>query len=382
VVERRGTDSYKYDMLDPVFGRSDILPMWVADMDFQSPPEVVAAVAECAARGVYGYTFRSREASQAFVRWVGEQHRWTIAREWMLASPGVVTALALGVRVLTEPGDKVLVQTPVYPPFMSVVKENGRELVTTELVAGDGRYTIDWDDFERKVAGGVKLFILCNPHNPVGRQWTADELRRMGDICLRNGVTILSDEIHCDLALPDHTHTVLASLSDELAAVTVTLMAPSKTFNIAGTMNSVVVASDPAVRGKLAAELNALHINGGNIFGHVAFKAAYEHGAAWRDELRHYLAANVEAARDFIATEMPDVVMYRPEASFLVWLDFRKLGMPHSEVADRLVNIGKVGLNDGRTFGPGGEGFMRLNVGCPRSVLDDGLRRIKTAFEL
>lgn len=380
VIDRYGTDCYKYDMAGAVFGRPDVLPLWVADMDFQSPPEVVAAVEECAHRGIYGYTYRSREAEQAFVDWVGTHHGWTIGREWMLASPGVVTALSLGVRMLTAPGDKVLVQTPVYPPFMSVVKENGRELVTGTLVEGGPRYEIDWEDFEEKLRTGVRLFILCNPHNPVGRQWTRDELLRMGELCLRYGVVMLSDEIHCDLALFGNRHTVMASLSDAIAANTVTLMAPSKTFNIAGTMNSVVVASNPALREIFARELKVAHINDGNIFGHVAFKAAYRYGAPWREALLRYLEGSIDMAAEFFATEMPQVRMYKPECSFLVWLDFRGTGLSHREVGDRLVNRGLIGLNDGETFGPGGVGFRRLNVGSPRSVIGDGLRRIRKSF--
>ncbi len=379
-VDRRGTDCVKYDMAEAVFGRPDVLPLWVADMDFESPPEVMAAIVECARRGVYGYTYRSGEAEQAFVDWVAVQHGWAIEREWMLASPGVVTALSLGVRTLTAPGDKVLVQTPVYPPFMSVVKENGRELVTSTMIDGGPRYEIDWKDFEAKLREGVKLFIHCNPHNPVGRQWTRNELLRMGELCLRYGVVVLSDEIHSDLALFGNRHTVMASLSGPIAANTVTLMAPSKTFNVAGTMNSVVVASNPALREAFARELNATHINGGNIFGHVAFKAAYLHGAPWREALLRYLESNIEMAEKFFAAEMPQVRMYKPECSFLVWLDFRGTGLSHAEVGDRLVNRGLVGLNDGESFGPGGTGFRRLNIGSPRSVIADGLNRIRKSF--
>ena len=379
-IDRRGTDCVKYDMSEAVFGRPDVLPLWVADMDFESPPEVMAAVEECAHRGVYGYTYRSKEAEQAFVDWVAVQHGWAIEREWMLASPGVVTALSLGVRTLTAPGDKVLVQTPVYPPFMSVVKENGRELVTSTMIEGGPRYEIDWDDFEAKLRMGVKLFILCNPHNPVGRQWTRKELLRMGELCLHYGVVVLSDEIHSDLALFGNRHTVMASLSEQIAANTVTLMAPSKTFNVAGTMNSVVAASNPALREAFAHEINAIHISGGNIFGHVAFKAAYLHGAPWREALLRYLEGNIEMMAEFFAAEMPQVRMYKPECSFLVWLDFRGTGLSHEEVGDRLINRGLVGLNDGESFGPGGIGFRRLNVGSPRSVIADGLQRIRKSF--
>lgn len=380
IVDRHNTDSVKYDLNRVVFGREDVLPMWVADMDFQSPPEVMAAVEECARRGIYAYTYQSDEAKNAFMEWVAGKHGWRIEKEWMLTSPGVVTALSVGVRMLTDKGDKIMVQTPVYPPFLSVVTDNERELVVNRLVEGEEKYEVDWEDFERNLAGGVKLFILCNPHNPVGRQWTRAELERAGDLCVKYGAIILSDEIHCDLALFDNRHTPIAAISESIAAATVTMMAPSKTFNIAGTMNSVVIISDPELRARFSKELSVLHINGGNIFGHVAFKAAYEHGSAWRDELLGYLERNADVTYKFFTEQMPRVKMYKPECSFLVWLDFRGTGYSHEEIGDRLINIGKVGLNDGAAFGPGGEGFRRLNIGCPLSVLEEGLRRIGRSF--
>ena len=381
IVDRHDTESVKYDLNKLVFGREDLLPMWVADMDFQSPPEVMAAVEECARRGIYAYSYRSQEATNAFVDWVGTQHGWAIDKEWTLTSPGVVTALSVGVRMLTVKGDKVLVQTPVYPPFLSVVTDNERELVVSRLFEGGERYEIDWADFEKRLAEGVKLFILCNPHNPVGRQWTREEIERMGRLCVEHGVIILSDEIHCDLALFGNRHTPMASVSEDVAASTVTMMAPSKTFNVAGMMNSVVVISDPELRKRYSQELNVLHINGGNIFGHVAFKAAYEHGAPWREALLRYLERNAETAYRFFTEQMPEVKMYKPECSFLVWLDFRGTGYSHEEIGDRLVNIGGVGLNNGADFGPGGEGYIRFSFAADGQSIEQAIDRMSAAMK-
>nr|WP_227462002.1 aminotransferase class I/II-fold pyridoxal phosphate-dependent enzyme [Odoribacter sp. OF09-27XD] len=261
--------------------------------------------------------------------------------------PGIVTALSVAVRAFTEKRDKVLILTPVYPPFFAVVTENGRELVCSSLVVENGHYEVDWADFEDKLRQGVKLFILCNSHNPVGRVWRAEELKRMGDLCCKYGVLILSDEIHADLALPGFKHTVMASLSEDIAAHTLTAMAPSKTFNIAGMMNSLIVSSSSELLGKYNREMLALHLDVGNIFGHVTLKAAYRAGGEWLEELRIYLGRNVDFADEYIRHELPYVKMLRPEGSFLLWLDFRPTGLRHEEVGRILTEKARVGLNDG-----------------------------------
>lgn len=378
VINRYGTDCYKYDAAEKVFGRADILPMWVADMDFQSPPEVIAAAKECSERGVFGYTYRSDEAEHAFIKWVNNRHSWEIKQEWMVASPGVVTALSVGVRVFTEPGDKVMIMTPVYHPFFSVVEECGRQLACSSLVIENDKYVIDWNDFEATIKENVRMLIISNPHNPVGRQWTKDELERIGNLCLKYKVIILSDEIHSDLPLFGHKHTVMASVSEEIAGLTVTMMAPSKTFNIAGTMNSVVVISSPELRERFSREISMLHINGGNIFGHVTFKAAYEHGAPWLEALIPYLENNIRFTDDYIRRELPGVSLFMPECSFLLWMDFRGTGIPHDKMRELLINKAKIGLNNGTDFGPEGEGFHRMNIGCPLSIVEEGLKRIKS----
>lgn len=380
ILDRRGTDCVKYDDLYRNFGCTDILPMWVADMDFRTAPSIIGAARACCERGVFGYTFRSEEAKQAFIDWVGRHYNWNVQSGWISISPGIVTALSMSVRAFTEKGDKVLILTPVYPPFFAVVKENGRELVCSSLVIRNGRYEVDWENFEACLKAGVKLFILSNSHNPVGRVWTPAELRRMGELCCRYGVWILSDEIHADLALPGHRHTVMASVSEEIAARTLTAMAPSKTFNIAGMMNSLIVASSPEMLERYNREMLALHLDVGNIFGHVTLKAAYREGGEWLEELRTYLGKNADFADEYIRREMPFVRMIKPEGSFLLWLDFRPTGLSHEEVGRLLVEKARVGLNDGKAFGEEGTGFRRMNIGCPLSVLQEGLQRIKAAF--
>lgn len=380
IIDRWNSDSVKYDGLNAEFGCQDILPMWVADMDFQAPPAVLEAARKCCERGVFGYTFRSDEGKEVFRDWVRRRYDWDTRPEWLSSSPGIVTALALSVRALTQPGDKIMIMTPVYPPFFSVVRDNGRQLVYNPLKREEGKYVIDWEDMEEGMKGGVKMLILCNSHNPVGRVWTKEELKRIGDLCCRYDVLIVSDEIHADLALFGNRHTVMASVSDEIANRTLTAMAPSKTFNIAGMMNSVVVARNPEILEKYNRELLALHLDSGNIFGHITLKAAYKYGEEWLNELAMYLGNNVDFALDYFRRELPDVQVCRPEGSFLLWLDFNPTGISHEECGDRLLKRGKIGLNDGLTFGEEGRGFRRMNIGCPRSVLEDGLKRIKSAF--
>ncbi len=380
IIERYHTDSVKYDGVYDEFGCGDILPMWVADMDFQAPPAVMEAIREYCDRGVFGYTFRSAEANDAFRDWVKRRYGWDTKQEWLSSSPGIVTALSLAVRAFTQPGERVLIMTPVYPPFYSVVRDNGRKLVYNPLIREEDKYVIDWENLEEGLRGGVRLLILCNSHNPVGRVWPREELQRIGELCCRYDVLIVSDEIHADLALFGHRHTVMASVSDEIAYRTLTAMAPSKTFNIAGMMNSVVIASNPDLLNKYNKELLALHLDSGNIFGHVTLKAAYLHGEEWLNELVCYLENNVTFAMDYFQQELPDVRVCCPEGSFLLWLDFNGTGLSHEILGERLLKRGRIGLNDGLTFGAEGQGFRRMNIGCPRIVLEEGLARIKKAM--
>lgn len=380
IVERGGSASVKHDNMMIHFGRTDLLPMWVADMDFKSPQAVLDAAMERCKHGVFGYTFRTDNAKQAFVDWVAKRDNWQITKEQVTISPGICTALSVAVRCYSQPGDRVVIMTPVYHPFHEVVLRNGRELSRSPLCFNGGGYEIDWNDFENRLNGAAML-ILCNPHNPLGRVWSYEELKRIGELCVKYGVIIISDEIHSDLMLFKKQHLVMAATSPEIADITVTCMAPSKTFNIAGMLNSLVVATNPELLRKFNEEITTLHLDLGNLFGHITLEAAYRHGEEWLDELTEYLSESVLITEKFVAQEIPGVNFVRPEASFLIWLDFRRTGYSHEEIKYRLINKGLVALNDGLEFGADGEGFMRLNIGCPRSMLLDGLNRIKLAMQ-
>lgn len=376
IIDRRGTSCFKYDARKEVFGREDILPMWVADMDFQSPPCVRDAAMKLTQHGIFGYTFRSAESVDLFIDWVDKRYSWTIKREQITSSPGIVAALPIAIRALTAPSDKILIQTPVYPPFHTIVKENERTLITSKLIQDEFEWRIDWDDFEEKLKMGVKMFILCNSHNPIGKVWKKEELLKMGELCCKYNTIIFSDEIHSDLALFGNQHTVMASVSDEIAQNTITAMAPSKTFNIAGMLNSLIIAESKEIYDKFHKELTSLHLDLGNIFAHITMEAAYREGGKWLEELKKYLEKNVEYALDFTKQELPGLKFIKPEGSFLLWLNFRETGLPHKEIKDILINKAKVGLNDGLTFGPEGEYHFRMNIGTPLSIVKEGFERI------
>jgi cystathionine beta-lyase len=380
IINRRGSSSVKYDSLKEVFGRDDIHPMWVADMDFQAPPSVLDAVRQTAERGIFGYTFRSVESVDQFINWVQRRYNWEIKREWITSAPGIVAALPVSIRAFTKPGDKILIQTPVYPPFHNIVKENNRVLVKSPLIEGEDGWNIDWNDFENNLKDGVKMFILCSSHNPLGRVWNREELKRMGELCVKYGTIIFSDEIHADLSLYGNTHIPMASVSEEIASSTITAMAPSKTFNVAGMLNSVIISSSPTLFSGYQSELLSLHLDLGNIFGHISMEAAYSGGENWLEDLKEYLEKNIDYASDFLQRELPQITFRRPQSSFLLWLDFRKTGLTHTEVRERLLNVCKLGLNDGLAFGSEGEGFFRMNIGTPLANVQEGFNRLKSGF--
>ena len=379
-IDRRGSCSVKYDSLKEVFGREDLLPMWVADMDFRTAPGVLKAVRDAADLGVFGYGFRSADSVDSFIAWVESRYNWSVKREWVSSAPGIVAALPLAINALTSAGEKILIQTPVYPPFHAIVKENGRTLVKSPLINTGTGWEIDWADFENRLADGVKMFILCSSHNPLGRIWSPEELKRMGDLCCKYGAVIFSDEIHADLSLYGNRHTVMASISEEIAQNTITAMAPSKTFNVAGMLNSVIVSSSERLLASYNGELKRLHLDLGNLFGHITMAAAYREGGEWLENLKIYLEKNIDFAHDFLANEVPGVTFLKPQSSFLLWLDFRKSGYTHEEVRNRLLDISKLGLNDGLAFGRDGEGFFRMNIGTNRARVEEGLKRLKAGF--
>ncbi len=379
VVERAGTASVKYDMRHEIFGKADVLPMWVADMDFETPQCIRKAVMERASHPVYGYSFMPDTYFEAFTGWVKRRHDWNIKKDWIVFSPGIVTAINAAVLSFTNPGDGVIVQPPVYFPFFDSVKNNGRKLLYNQLVYDGTTYTIDFDDLEQK-AKKAKLMLISSPHNPVSRCWTKEELKRVGEICLKNNVVILSDEIHADIILPGNKHFPLASLSEALAEITVTCMAPSKTFNVAGLFTSQIVISSNALRNRFKKTMESFHLVHGNIFGIVASEAGYTHGDAWLDALIKYIKANFDLVDDFLKTELPQLSLVKPEATFLAWIDYTRTGLSDLEMRKKMVDEASVGLNPGRIFGKGGTGFMRMNVGTPKSNVLEALERMKKVF--
>ena len=379
LIDRRRTNSVKWDGCGRVFGREDLLPMWVADMDFAAPPAALEALRERVDHGVFGYANDAGGALAALASWIERRHGWRIEEEWAAITPGVVAGLSLAVLALTEPGDKIAIQPPVYPPFYSVVRENGRSLVENPLRLENGRYVMDLKGLAGLFAQGVKMLILCSPHNPVGRVWERDELASLGELCRRHDVLVVSDEIHADLVFANHRHVCTASVSEDLAERTITLTAPSKTFNVAGLATAAAIVPQPDLRRKFTGLQRRLHLEGENVCGLAAMEAAYRHGEEWLGELLRYLEGNRDFLLAYLAERTPGIEAARPEGTFLAWLDCRGLGLDADGLRRFLVDEARLGLNDGRDFGPPGEGFARLNFGCPRSILEEGLDRLAGA---
>ncbi|TAJ12429.1 putative C-S lyase [Marinilabiliaceae bacterium JC017] len=379
-VNREGTKAYKLELREKYFGSNEVLPLWVADMDFSAPPAVCEAIQARAAHNIYGYTIRTKEFNEAIKNWLMRRHNWSVENSWIEYSPGVVPALTFSIMSFTMPGDGVIIQTPVYPPFYSVVKDNDRKVVKNPLVQENGSYRMNFEELEILTAKPEnKVLILCNPHNPLGRVWTKDELETLGDICHRNNVLVLSDEIHSDLMLFGNKHTPFASVNEQMANNSITFMAPSKTFNIAGFNTSYVVASNSRLLNGYRQVLNKLHLNMGHVFSEVILETAYNEGEDWLGELISYLEANARFVVDFINENMPEVKVKLPHATFLTWLDFRSWGWSQKDLVAFLVNKAGVGLNDGVSFGVEGEGFMRMNIASPRSVIKKALEQIFNA---
>lgn len=374
IIPRRGTASVKWDE-EPA---ADILPMWVADMDFRTVPPVVEALRRRVDHGIYGYATVPGSYYDALTGWFSRRHGWAPEREWILPVTGVIPALSAIVRAMTRPGDKVLVQTPVYNHFFITIDNSRCDASENELIYRDNSYTIDFDDLERRAADPtVKLMLLCNPHNPAGRVWTAEELRRIGNICLRHDVLVVADEIHCELVMPGFRYTPFASLSEEFAHRSVTCTSPSKAFNLAGVQVANIFAADPTVRATLT---RALEINETGMispFAIDALTAAYNKGAEWLDALNVYLYDNYLFLRDFFARHMPQYAVLSLEGTYLVWIDCRASGLPSEKLGERLLDEGRIHINPGAIYGAAGEGFIRLNIACPRSLLLDGLERLK-----
>ncbi|MCD6112791.1 MAG: PatB family C-S lyase [Bacteroidales bacterium] len=380
IINRKGSNSIKYDLCDKIFGTSDLIPMWVADMDFKTPDFIIKALEQRLKHPVLGYSLRPDSYYKSIINWNKKKHNWNIKQEWISFSPGVVPGFNMAILALSKPGDKIIIQPPVYFPFFTAINNNNRIEVDNTLVLKNNYYDIDFDDLEEKMKD-AKIFLLSNPHNPGGRVWTRAELKRIGEMCIKNDVIILSDEIHSDLIMKNHKHIPMASISEEIAERTICFMAPSKTFNIAGLSTSYLVISNEVLRKKYEQVVENLHVNFGNIFGTSALEVAYNFGEDWLKQLIDYVQANIDFAADYLKKNIPEIKLVRPEATYLLWLDCRDLNMSNEELKDFMINKAKLGLNDGPTFGPGGEGFQRMNVACPRSTLAIALDRIKNAVE-
>ena len=377
IINRQGTNSLKHDFAKERDMPEDVLPMWVADMDFPAPPEVLTDLQNAVTHGIFGYSETKEDYAQSISNWFRDRFAYEVKPAHIVKTPGVVFALAQMVRALTKQGDAVLIQPPVYQPFFDVVLENNRKLVTNPLVLENGKYTINFDDFQQKIAENkVKLFVLCNPHNPVGRVWTKDELEKLNKICKQYNVLVISDEIHCDFIYPGHIHTVFGSIDENAIVAT----APSKTFNLAGLQMSNLLIKNQEIRQKIIREIRQGGYSQLNQLGLVACQSAYQHGAPWVDALRTYLAENIAFVREFLAKNIPDIQLIEPEGTYLLWLDCRKLNLPQDKLDDLLINHAKLWLCSGKIFGEEGHGFQRMNVGCPRSVLEEGMRRLAGAL--
>ena len=381
-IDRRGTDSVKFDFAAEHGYDPDILPLWVADMDFQAPPCVLEALQKRVEHGIFGYTDTKADYFAAVDRWFSSRFGWELQPQWLVKTPGVVFALSAAVRVMTAPGDAVLVQPPVYYPFYNVVRQNDRRIVESPLVYENGKYTIDFADFERKVTeNSVKLFILCSPHNPVCRVWTVEELTRLGEICQKHGVQVVADEIHCDFTLPGFIHTPFLKACPQLAEQCIVCTAPSKTFNLAGLQVSNLFIPGEALRNAYLEELERISYHSLNCMGSTACRAAYEGGAPWLEACKAYMLENLNFVRAFLAENLPSIRLVEPEGTYFAWLDCTGLGLTAEQLEDLIVNKAGLWLDSGAIFGACAAQFQRVVLACPRSTVEKALARLRTAIE-
>lgn len=380
VPNRRGTNCFKYDFAREMGMPEDVLPLWVADMDFPTAPAVLERLHALAEHGIFVYTGVKDAYFSAVHNWYAQRFGWETQRSWLVTTPGVVFAIAIAIRAFTQKGDAILIQQPVYYPFANKVTENDRQLVVNPLVLKNGRYEMDFADMERKIVDyHVKMLLLCSPHNPVGRVWTKEELLRVGEICQKHGVLVVSDEIHADFTYAGHTHRVFASVKSEFADFTITCTAPSKTFNLAGLQNSNIFIPNRQLRHAYKKELSACGCGGTNCMGMAACQAAYEAGADWLEQLKQYLAGNLAYIRQFLREKLPDIALIEPDGTYLVWLDLRKLGLTEQQQRQLIVQDAKLWLDTGTLFGQGGEGFERINIACPRTTIEQAMQRLEHA---
>lgn len=382
IIDRKNTDCLKYDFAAERGMPEDVLPLWVADMDFRTAPGIIEKAMADATLGIYGYTESRDDYFQAVAAWYRNYFDWNVEKKWLVKTPGIVFAIGIAIQALTEAGDAVMIQQPVYYPFSAVIRDNDRTLVNNELILRNGHYEIDYDDFEEKIIQNhVKLFILCSPHNPVGRVWTAEELRRVGEICVRHGVKVVSDEIHSDFVYEGGKHHVFTTIDPAFEQISIICTAPSKTFNLAGLQISNIFIPNGQIRKAFLKQMSAVGYSQVNMIGLHACQAAYETGREWLEELKVYLRGNLDFARDFLEKNLPQIKLIEPEGTYLIWLDCRELGLTDERLEHLIVHEAKLWLDAGAIFGKAGEGFERINIACPRAVLKEALERLRGAVE-
>ncbi len=381
-INRRNTDCLKYDFAIRRGKPENILPLWIADMDFKTSEKILDAIKERVDHGIFGYTESQGSYLESVATWMREKHKWEIKRNWLVKTPGVVFALAMAVKAYSKVGDAVLIQQPVYYPFTEVIEDNERKVISNDLVLGnDGIYHINFEDFERKIVENkISLFLFCSPHNPVSRVWTKEELLQIGEICLKHKVTVVSDEIHEDFVFGNRRHLVFSNVKKEFENITVTCTSPAKTFNLAGLQISNIFIPNANLRQKFKKQIAAAGYSQLNTLGLTACEAAYRHGTTWYNEMMRYVENNITFMRDYIKRELPQIKMIEPEGTYLVWVDFRALNLSEPELEDLIVVKAKLWLDSGAMFGKIGEGFERFNVACPRATLKQALEQLKSAI--
>lgn len=382
IIDRRGSGDLKHGVLKERYGRDDLLPLWVADMDFETPPFITEALQQRLQHSLYGYTVVPDELWITIIQWIQEHHNWQVRRQWLTFIPGIVKGIGMAINVFLKEDEKVIIQPPVYHPFRLTPEGNGRQVVMNPLKElPDGSYAMDFEQLASVVDEKCRLLILSNPHNPAGICWDAETLRRLAHFCYEHDIIVVSDEIHSDMALFGHQHVPFATVSEEAAQRSITFGAPSKTFNIAGIVSSYAIVPNPTLRRRFYTWLEANELNEPTLFAPIATIAAYSQGEEWRRQMLRYVEENIRFVEDFFHAQMPQIKPLRPQASFLVWLDCRALGLNHDQLIDLFVNKARLALNDGAMFGPGGEGFMRMNVGTPRAILQQALQQLSEALK-
>ncbi|YCA43312.1 pyridoxal phosphate-dependent aminotransferase [Bacillus sp. JZ8] len=380
VLNRQNTQSVKWDFNKAVYGTDDVLPMWVADMDFKPPQKVLDVLSERIQHGIFGYTSPTTDTYKSVCRWLHKRHGFSVDASSLIYSPGIVFAISMAVQAFTNEGEQIVIQPPVYTPFFNMIQQNNRKLVENPLILENGQYKMDFADLEEKFAQGAKMMILCSPHNPAGRVWTKQELQKVADLCVQYNVILLSDEIHSDLVYKPNKHIPIASLSEETANLTITCVAPSKTFNLAGLQASVIVIPNKSLRLKYQETQRKQGAGGLNTFGIIALQAAYNYGEEWLEELLPYLKENINTVHEFIQKEIPDIELIYPEGTYLAWIDCRRTGFSDEELKERLLHKGHLALEPGPKYGTQGEGFVRMNLGCSKETVLEGLKRLKIAL--